>query len=71
MAISLQERTVSKAAKALAAAGLIDLELTSPVATSAVMTVIHNPARRRVNPAEDISVPPAKIRIAQFLTRHR
>lgn len=60
--LGLQERTVSKAAKALAVEGLIDLELTTPVATSAVMTVIHNPARARVNPAVDIGDPPTKYR---------
>lgn len=62
IALGVQDRTVSKAAKALSAAGLIELELTSPVATSAVMTVIHNPARGRVNPAVDIGDPPTKYR---------
>ena len=55
----LQDRTVASAARTLADAGLIELSVTRPVATSAVMKVIHNPARRRVNPDAAVG-PPAK-----------
>lgn len=48
-AIGMQPRTVSMAAKNLETAGLIELTVTAPVPTSAVMRVIHNPARSRVN----------------------
>ncbi len=55
----LQPRTVAAAAKTLAEAGLIELTLTKPVAKKAVMKVIHNPARGKVNPHAVVG-PPAK-----------
>jgi len=60
--LGYQDRTVSSAAKILHEAGLIELTLTQPVATSAVMKVIHNPARRRVNPSVTLRSPPKRYR---------
>ena len=60
--LGVQTRAVSKAAHLLAELGLIHLDLTQPVSTSAVMTVIHNPARGRVNDAITIGPPPVRYR---------
>lgn len=61
-AIGVQERAVSKAAKVLADLGLIELTVTSPVATSAVMKIIHNPARGIVNPHVELGPTPKRYR---------
>jgi hypothetical protein len=60
--LGLQERTVAEAAKALAEAGIIELTLTKPNATSAVMKVIHNPARGNTNPAVTLGPAPKRDR---------
>jgi hypothetical protein len=60
--IGLQDRTVASAARTLSEAGLIELTLTIPVATSAVMRVIHNPARARVNPDVALGSPSKRYR---------
>ena len=60
--IGLQDRTVASAARTLNEAGMIELTLTSPVATSAVMRVVHNPARARVNPDVALGSPSKRYR---------
>lgn len=60
--LGLQERTVATAARALAKAGLIELTLTKPKATSAVMKVIHNPARGNTNLAVALGPAPKRDR---------
>jgi hypothetical protein len=57
-----QPRTVSDLAKVLFEVGLIELTLTEPSATSAVMRVIHNPARDRVNRDVSLGLPPKRDR---------
>ena len=60
--IGLQERTVAKAAEALAKAGWIELTKTSPNGGVA-MKVIHNPARSgRVNPNVQVGPTPKRYR---------
>ena len=61
-AIGLQPRTVAAAARTLAEAGLIELDHSEPVRTKAVMRVIHNPARGKVNQGAAVGSPAKRYR---------
>lgn len=60
--LGVQERTVSVAAKSLAQDGLIELILTKPTSSSAVMRVVHNPARGHFNSNVGIDETPWRYR---------
>ena len=63
MGISFRHALPGEEIKRLAEAGLIELTLTKPTSRSAVMRVLHNPARDRVN--EVAGIEPAFLFVEQ------